>query len=289
MDERDMATSIEPGDGLHHGMVDTSLGKLHYVSAGNGTPLILIHGGFGSWLHWRDNIAALAQHHTVFALDLPGFGLSCDAAPQSDIDALARPVGEAIAGLRATLAPPLRDTRPGIAAFSFGTAVAVRVALLFPDAVAGLLLVNPPGLGQVSEEVKALQAHAAEAARSQGLRAGLAITLNELMVKDPALATPEALDLLEQCVRQNRFVSRQLSRSVHLRPMLAALQVPVHVVLGQDDPHQRHELAARRDWLAQNLGPESVSVIADSGHWLQYEQAARFNALALRFFSQAQS
>jgi 2-hydroxy-6-oxonona-2,4-dienedioate hydrolase len=284
-----MATSIELADGLHEGTVDTSLGKLHYVSAGNGTPLVLIHGGFGSWLHWRDNIAPLAQHHTVFAIDLPGFGLSCDAAPESDIDGLARPVGEAIAGLRATLAAPLRDVAPGIAAFSFGTAVAVRTALLFPDMVGSLLLVNPPGLGQVSDEVKALQARAAEAARSRGLRAGLAITLNELMVKDPALATPEALDLLEQCVRQNRFVSRQLSRSVHLRPMLAALRVPVHVVLGQDDPHQRHELAERRDWLAQNLGPGAVSVIPDSGHWLQYEQAARFNALALRFFAQGQA
>jgi 2-hydroxy-6-oxonona-2,4-dienedioate hydrolase len=284
-----MATSIELANGLHEGMVDTSLGKLHYVSAGNGTPLVLIHGGFGSWLHWRDNIAPLAQHHTVFAIDLPGFGLSCDAAPESDIDGLARPVGEAIAGLRATLAPPLRGVAPGIAAFSFGTAVAVRTALLFPDMVGSLLLVNPPGLGQVSDEVKALQARAAEAARSRGLRAGLAITLNELMVKDPALATPEALDLLEQCVRQNRFVSRQLSRSVHLRPMLAALRVPVHVVLGQDDPHQRHELAERRDWLAQNLGPGAVSVIPDSGHWLQYEQAARFNALALRFFAQGQA
>ncbi len=284
-----MATMIDPGAGLHEGMVDTSLGKLHYVRAGNGAPLVLIHGGFGSWLHWRDNIAALARHHTVFAIDLPGFGLSCDAAPDSDIDGLARPVGEAIAGLRATLPPALRDTPPGIAAFSFGTAVAVRVGLLFPDAVRALLLVNPPGLGQVSEEVKAMQARAAEAARSQGLRAGLAITLHELMVKDQALATPEVLDLLEQCVRQNRFVSRQLSRSVHLRPMLAALQMPVHVVLGQDDPHQRHELAERRDWLAKNLGPASVSVIADAGHWLQYEQAARFDALALRFFSQVQS
>lgn len=284
-----MATTIALNEGLREGMVDTSLGKLHYVSAGDGAPLVLIHGGFGSWLHWRDNIAALAQHHTVFALDLPGFGLSCDAAPHSDIDGLARPVGEAIAGLRATLAPPLRETPPGIAAFSFGTAVAVRVALLFPEAVSALLLVNPPGLGQVSEEVKALQARAADAARSHGLRAGLAITLNELMVKDPALATQEALDLLEQCVRQNRFVSRRLSRSVQLRPMLQALRVPVHVVLGQDDPHQRHELAERRDWLAQHLGPASVSVIADAGHWLQYEQAARLNALALRFFSRARS
>jgi pimeloyl-ACP methyl ester carboxylesterase len=184
----------------------------------------------------------------------------------------------------ATLAPELRAAPAGVAAFSFGTAVAVRTALLFPQSVRALMLINPPGLGQVSEEVKALQARAAETARSHGLRAGLEITLRELMVKQPALATSGALDLLEECVRQSRFVSRKLSRSVRLRPMLNDLRVPVKVLLGENDPHQRHELAARRAWLEQDLGPDAVAVLAECGHWLQYEQADRFHALALQFF-----
>jgi pimeloyl-ACP methyl ester carboxylesterase len=187
----------------------------------------------------------------------------------------------------ATLPPALRHERPAIAAFSFGTAVAVVVAQLFPEAVRALLLVNPPGLGPVSAEVKAIQARAAETARASGLRAGLDITLRELMVHDPALATPAALDLLEDCVRHTRFVSRALSRSVRLRPMLAALDLPVHVALGENDPHQRHELAERRAWLEHDLGQHSVSVFAACGHWLQYEQAARFNALASEFLADA--
>ena len=272
---------------LHDGTVQTDIGPVHYVRAGQGSPLVLIHGGFGSWKHWQDNIGPLAACHTVFAIDMPGFGASCDATPGSDIEQLARPVAQAIAAMCATLPPADRTRPPGIAAFSFGTAVAVKVAQLFPDAVRALLLVNPPGLGQVSDEVKAIQAAAAEAARTGGLRAGLDITLRGLMVHDPALATPGALDVLEECVRQNRFVSRSLSRSVHLRPMLAALSMPVHLVLGEDDPHQRHELAERRAWLEQHLGRDSVSVFARSGHWLQYEQAARFNALAIDFFSDA--
>jgi 2-hydroxy-6-oxonona-2,4-dienedioate hydrolase len=269
---------------LKNGVVETSLGPVHYVSAGSGTPLVLIHGGFGKWTHWRQNIIPLAERHTVFAIDMPGFGDSCNANPDSDIEQLARPVAEAIAGICATLPRTLREKPPGIAAFSFGTAVAVKIALLFPDAVRSLLLINPPGLGQVSAEVKALQARAAETARARGLRAGLDITLRELMVHKPALATPAALDLLEDCVRHTRFVSRSLSRSVHLRPMLTALKMPVHVVLGENDPHQRHELAERRTWLEHELGKDSVSVFADSAHWLQYEQAPRFNALALDFF-----
>jgi pimeloyl-ACP methyl ester carboxylesterase len=271
-------------EGTRDGFVETPLGRVHYVSAGSGSPLVLMHGGFGSWVHWHENLAALAQQHTVFAIDMPGFGLSCDAAPGSDIGQLALAVRDAIAAMRRTLPEPLQQQPPGIAAFSFGTAVAVKLALLDPQAVGSLLLINPPGLGQVSEQVKSIQARAAEAARAQGLRAGLDITLRELMVHDAALATPAALDLLEEAVRQTRFVSRSLSRSVHLRPMIEELRMPVHVALGEDDPHQKHELQARLDWLELTLGPSSVSRFAATAHWLQYEQSARFNALALRTF-----
>jgi 2-hydroxy-6-oxonona-2,4-dienedioate hydrolase len=271
-------------DGLTEGLAETGLGPLHYVRAGSGSALVLIHGGFGNWRHWHANIGALAQRHTVFAIDLPGFGASCDAAPDSSIEQLARPVAQAIGAMCATLPPSLRGRPPGIAAFSFGTAVAVTVAQVAPDSVRSLLLVNPPGLGAVSPEVRAIQARAADAARTHGLRAGLEITLRELMVQDPPLATPAMLDLLEDCVRQTRFVSRKLSRSVHLRPMLAALGLPVLVALGEQDPHQRHELAERRAWLEHDLGKDGVAVFAGAGHWLQYQQAARFNALALDFF-----
>ncbi len=272
---------------LMHGLAETSLGPLHYVRAGHGTPLVLLHGGFGSWRHWEANIAALAERHTVFALDLPGFGESCDLPPDSSIEQLARPVAQAIAGLCGSLPAGLRNGPPGIAAFSFGTAVAVKIAQMDPVSVRALLLVNPPGIGPVSAEVKAIQARAAEAARTKGLRSGLEITLRELMVHDPALATPAALDLLEDCVRQTRFVSRPLSRAVQLRPMLTALPVPVQVALGENDPHQRHDLANRRAWLTEALGADRVCIVGACGHWLQYEQAARFNTLAAEFFSES--
>ncbi|HKR95247.1 MAG TPA: alpha/beta fold hydrolase, partial [Candidatus Angelobacter sp.] len=50
--------------------------ELHYLQAGSGPPLLLIHGLLGGYFCWRFNVPVLAQQHTVFALDLPGFGLS---------------------------------------------------------------------------------------------------------------------------------------------------------------------------------------------------------------------
>jgi len=58
--------------------VEVDGGRMHYQVAGPeaGKPLLLIHGLFGGSFCWRLNVEALAQRYRVFALDLPGLGLS---------------------------------------------------------------------------------------------------------------------------------------------------------------------------------------------------------------------
>ena len=48
--------------------------KLHYLTAGHGTPLILLHGYAETSLMWRPLIPVLAERFTVIAPDLPGIG-----------------------------------------------------------------------------------------------------------------------------------------------------------------------------------------------------------------------
>jgi pimeloyl-ACP methyl ester carboxylesterase len=50
--------------------------RLHYVRAGNGPPVVLLHGWPQTWYMWRKVIPVLAQHYTVIAPDLRGFGES---------------------------------------------------------------------------------------------------------------------------------------------------------------------------------------------------------------------
>src|SRR5206468_3572485 len=49
---------------------------LHYVGAGRGPAVVLLHGLGGFAESWRRTVEALAPRHTVIALDLPGFGQS---------------------------------------------------------------------------------------------------------------------------------------------------------------------------------------------------------------------
>ena len=50
--------------------------KIHYLSAGQGTPILFIHGFPTAAFLWRNIIDKVSDKHQVIAIDLPGYGLS---------------------------------------------------------------------------------------------------------------------------------------------------------------------------------------------------------------------
>src|SRR5277367_1158408 len=63
--------------------------KIHYLTAGHGTPLILLHGYAETSLMWRPIIPLLAERFTVIAPDLPGIGDSSIPAHGLDMKSAA--------------------------------------------------------------------------------------------------------------------------------------------------------------------------------------------------------
>ena len=59
---------------LRFASVRTRLGKISTLSAGEGDPVICVHGLGGTKASFLPTVAALADHHRVIAMDLPGFG-----------------------------------------------------------------------------------------------------------------------------------------------------------------------------------------------------------------------
>ncbi|MGW7622023.1 alpha/beta fold hydrolase [Streptomyces antimycoticus] len=64
--------------------------RMHYVTGGKGPALVLLHGWPQTWYEWRKIMPALAKHHTVYALDLPGLGDSKGSPESFDKKTLAR-------------------------------------------------------------------------------------------------------------------------------------------------------------------------------------------------------
>lgn len=69
---------------FRHEFADVEGVRMHYVTGGSGPPLVLLHGWPQSWYSWRGIMPALAEQHTVYALDLPGLGDSDGAPPGYD-------------------------------------------------------------------------------------------------------------------------------------------------------------------------------------------------------------
>ncbi|MES2480675.1 MAG: alpha/beta fold hydrolase [Pseudomonadota bacterium] len=83
------------------GYVDTRLGQLHYRVRGQGRPLLLLHPPPRSSLVYRRLMAAFEEIGgvRVIALDLPGFGLSCDLPAGITMAGIADVVAQAIVAL----------------------------------------------------------------------------------------------------------------------------------------------------------------------------------------------
>jgi pimeloyl-ACP methyl ester carboxylesterase len=112
---------------------------LAYVEAGEGPPLLLVHGIGGDWQTWEPVLAPLAASHRVIAVDLPGHGGSAKGAGDYSLGGMANVLRDLMAALgleRATLI-----------GHSLGGGIAMQFAYQYPERCERLVLVSSGGLG----------------------------------------------------------------------------------------------------------------------------------------------
>lgn len=118
--------------------------RMHYVMAGSGYPLVLLHGWPQSWYEWRHLIPVLAEHYTVIAPDLRGLGDSEKPMSGYDKRTLATDVRE--------LLRQLGHAKAGVVGHDWGGAVAFYLAYDHRDLVERLLILDMiPGLIRAGE------------------------------------------------------------------------------------------------------------------------------------------
>lgn len=264
---------------ISHHVLEVAEGPIHYVEAGQGKPLLLLHGGHGGWIHWMANIAALACHRRVIAIDMPGFGGSY--RPQQTLSL--EDYASAVISVTSRLSLPQCD----LAGFSFGAAVASMVAAHASERFASLTLVSPPRIGQPSPESAALPARSSARAKTHGMRAGVENTLRELMLSDPARMSEPLIDLMLQYARRTRFATHLVSRGSNTLALLEQVPLRALVVIGALDPYQRHELAERTLRVNRALRQECTIVMGEASHWVQYDRSEPFNRLLIEFLQSA--
>ncbi len=119
---------------LKHQVVPANGTELHVVTAGEGFPVVLLHGFPQTWYEWRHVMRALGAHYRVIAPDLRGMGDSRPESAGQDKRTLAADIKG--------LLDALGIARAAIAGHDWGGAIAQRFALDFPEATERLVCMD---------------------------------------------------------------------------------------------------------------------------------------------------
>ena len=139
----------EPLDGLvQHGYAMNGDVRLHFVAAGEGPLVIMLHGFPDYWYSWRHQIEELSKTHRVVAMDLRGYNLSDQPEDVSDYVMLAL-VSDVVAVL-----DHLGEKNAFVVGNDWGGAIAWLMAAFEPQRVKGLIVCNLPHPTCFSRELR---------------------------------------------------------------------------------------------------------------------------------------
>lgn len=267
-----MSGSIPDVAGVEHEFVDAGGLRTHVAIAGEGPPVLLMHGWPQHWYLWRDVIPLVAPHARVIAPDLRGFGWSDLPRTGYEMDGLKRDM--------LALLDELGLQEVTIAGHDWGGFVGFLLALDHPDRVKSFLALNvlPPWPARdrrVLRDSWRFLYMPVLACPGLGRRAGRAAAARGL--RDSGLDPAEVEAFVSRFRGERGVVTervygsflRRLPQVIRGRYSAADLHVPTRLVFGTRDP----VLTARaaRDAAAQTDQLE-LELVDDAGHFVVDEK-----------------
>ena len=254
---------------------------------GAGEPLVLMHGGAGSWEHWVRNVDRLATAFRVIAIDQPSYGDSAPVEPDISNDDYLAVVAGAVAEICGA-APRIH-----LAGFSFGGLIAAATAVALGPRAASLTMTGgagygpPTGRGFTLESRRRLAERLGRAPSEAELRAMHAENLARLMLWDRSRIDDWAIDMQFRNIERTRFDSRRLSWTGDTPRLIGELTCPVKVIYGEHDAAAIPSIAKRFEMCRAIRADVETHIIPACGHWALYEAPDTVNALLLDFHGRA--
>jgi len=244
-----VAQTDTPGAGFREGFVEADGFRIRYMEAGEGTPLVHLHGAGGLRLNRGHDL--LSQAYRVIAFEMPGFGASAENTRTKDI-----------AGLGATMATAC--TKLGLGKYnligtSFGGTTALWQAVQNPALVLGLVLeapaaIRPPGTVPPS-----------------GTPEGMARRLYAHPERMPPIPAPDPAVQAQTQALVRRL--RSPDRDPDLEPRLRQLPVATLVLFGTLDRVIPPEMGRHYKELIPNC---QLVFVYDAGHAIGAERPEAF-------------
>ncbi len=252
--------------------------RIRYSQAGEGPPLVLLHGGMDDSRSWRWQVEGLAGEFTVFAWDAPGCGQSSEPPETWRMPDYA--------DCLAAWLDVINVVHPHVLGLSWGSSIALELYRRHPDVPASLILASayagwagslPP------EEVTQ---------RLESVLAAADLPPEELFGGWPGLLTSAASsDVVDELVaiwsdNAGTFHPAGYRAMAHsmaeadLREVLPRIRVPTLLLYGELDQRSPPRVAAE---LHAGIATAQLAVIPGVGHMSNAEAPDEFNAQVRRF------
>jgi pimeloyl-ACP methyl ester carboxylesterase len=230
---------------------------VHYQVAGQGEPVVLVHGLSGSSHWWIRNFPALASNYTVYLVDLPGFG------------AMSRRPGQLMLSDMATWLLRWMDAvqleRVRLIGHSMGGAIAIQCAAQRPDAITHLALAAPAAIPPGHPTVWSYAPQ---------------------LMETLAATTPSFLPILAyDAMRAGPWTLLRMTRDLlthDVRADLRRITAPTLLIWGRRDTLVPPSLGLM---MRQELPHAELLILDGASHIVMYDRPAAFNRAVLAFFA----
>ena len=261
--------------------------RTRVIEAGDGPPLILLHGLSGHAETWSKNVIPLAEHFHVYAVDQLGHGFTDKPDVRYTIGALTQHIVD--------LMDTLGIRRASIAGQSLGGWVGAWLGLEQPERLQKLVLVTGAGLqpeeadaGELSDimtRVKQVTQAALETPTRESVRKRLEwlmvrpeTVMDELVeVRYRVFTDPRSVEMLPRVVVDTTTANDDYILTAE---RLQRIATPTFVLWTRHNPTTPWQTAERAAALLPNA---RFHILEEAAHWPQFEQPAEFNRLVTDF------
>lgn len=253
--------------------------RTHYLEAGAGPPLVLIHGGGAgadAWGNWKDCIPLYAPNFRVIAVDMVGFGRTDKPAPMS----FAYSQGDRNAHI-AAFVDALQLGPVNIIGNSMGGATALGVAMTRPELIRRMVLMGSAGLAVDNPDPAAKQALGFDFTR-EGMRKLMAALAGPGYRIDEDLLDYRFQLAMEPATKAALLAMRG-GKLTYSEEEVAKVKVPTLVVGGKLD---RIAVLARAYRFLDLLENSWGFIVPHCGHWVMMEAPQVFASITASFFSE---
>ncbi|SDE51428.1 alpha/beta fold hydrolase [Rhodococcus tukisamuensis] len=269
--------------------ISTEAGVLRYHEAGDGPPLLLLHGsgpGVTGWRNFRGNLGVFAEHFRCLVLEFPGFGVSDDFGGHPMVTALDSVV---------KFVDALGLDSVDIIGNSMGGGVAISYAINHPEKVRRLVTIG--GIGKAifspgpGEGIKLLQEFTEAPTRERLIQWLYSMVYDPEMVTEELIeerwtqaTDPATLDSARRMYGKAAFAQMVKMMDASDAPppwaMMHKVKAPTLLTWGRDDRVSPLDMSLVP---MRTIPKAELHVFPNCGHWAMIEQKEAFEATVLSF------